>query len=339
MISERFLSIAKSYPSIRIAIVGDFCLDRYLEIDPDKQEISIETNLPVHNVVRVRSQPGGAGTILNNLCALGIGQIDAIGFCGDDGEGWELRRALGSRPNVSLDHFITTEARKTFTYTKPLLMHPGKPPVELNRLDIKNWTATPPGLVDRLRDSIHALAGQIDAMILLDQVDLADTGVVTSQLLEAVAELANRFPELPIIADSRRGLAAFPKVTLKMNHAELARTTGAADDLDSIRTEAVQLARGQGKPVFVTLAQRGMIAAVPAGDSWHVPALPIRGEIDVVGAGDAVTANLAAVLAAGGAPLDAVETAMVAASIVIHQLGTTGTASPGQIKALMGHAA
>jgi hypothetical protein len=49
-----------------------FCLDRYLEIDPPA-EISIETGLPVHNVVHVRSQLGAAGTILNNLVALGVG--------------------------------------------------------------------------------------------------------------------------------------------------------------------------------------------------------------------------------------------------------------------------
>ena len=45
---------------------------------------------------RVRAQPGGAGTILNNLVALGVGRIVPVGFCGDDGEGYELRRELAS---------------------------------------------------------------------------------------------------------------------------------------------------------------------------------------------------------------------------------------------------
>ena len=80
-----------------MAVVGDFCLDRYLEIDPEKQEISIETGLAVHNVVNVRNQPGGAGTILNNLVALGVGEIYPVGFSGEDGEGYELRRALQTK--------------------------------------------------------------------------------------------------------------------------------------------------------------------------------------------------------------------------------------------------
>src|SRR5438128_12441229 len=94
----RFEKITNRYAHLRIAVVGDFCLDRYLEIDPAKQEISIETGLPVHNVVHVRSQPGGAGTIMNNLAALTVGQIVPVGFCGEDGEGYELRRALAAPP-------------------------------------------------------------------------------------------------------------------------------------------------------------------------------------------------------------------------------------------------
>src|SRR6266404_2099972 len=101
---DRFRAVASRYPKLKVAVVGDFCLDRYLEIDPARQEISIETGLAVHNVVRVRAQPGGAGTILNNLVALGIGTIYPVGFAGEDGEGFELRRALRERRGVHLDH-------------------------------------------------------------------------------------------------------------------------------------------------------------------------------------------------------------------------------------------
>ena len=61
MTPARFAEITGRYPSLRLALVGDFCLDRYLEIDPARAETSIETGLPVHNVVRVRSQPGEIG--------------------------------------------------------------------------------------------------------------------------------------------------------------------------------------------------------------------------------------------------------------------------------------
>jgi bifunctional ADP-heptose synthase (sugar kinase/adenylyltransferase) len=63
----------------------------------------------------------------------------------------------------------------------------------------------------------------------------------------------------------------------------------------------------------------------------HVTALPLRGEIDVVGAGDAVSANLVASLAAGAELKEAIAIANAAASVVIHKLGTTGTASVNEI--------
>lgn len=334
----RFQSLTSKYPQLRVALVGDFCLDRYLEIDPARQEISIETGLPVHNVVRVRSQPGAAGTILNNLVALGLGEIYPVGFCGEDGEGFELRRALEAKAGVRLDHFVQSRERRTFTYCKPLVMEPGKAPRELNRLDSKNWTPTPAALEDRLMAAVRQLADRVDAIVLMDQVDKAETGVVTARLLEAVRGAAETRPGLFIIADSRRSLKGFPPVCFKMNAAELAALIGIPKPLtfEEIQFQAAQLARKQGRHVFVTLSERGILGAAPDGAVEHLPVLPVRGEIDIVGAGDAVTANLAAAMSSGATQREAITLANAAASIVIHQLGTTGTASVAQMAELLG---
>src|SRR5262249_40711868 len=159
-------------------------------IDPARQETSIETGLSVHNVVRVRARPGGAGTILNNLVALGVGRVIPVSFCGDDGEGYELRRELAKHTSVDLHHFLTSQERRTFPYCKPLIIKPSRKPVELNRLDSKNWTPTPAGLMKRLADGLHSIAPEIDAMIVLEQVDQAETGVVTRGILDLIAKLA-----------------------------------------------------------------------------------------------------------------------------------------------------
>ena len=152
MDSKRFSQIASAYPTLKIAVIGDFCLDRYLEIDPRRNEKSIETGLPVYNVTNVRSQPGGAGTVLNNLAALEVGSILPIGFVGDDAEGFELRRALKGLPGVNLDYFFESAQRCTFTYTKPLVVSARRQPRELSRFDRKNWTATPAARHRKLAD-------------------------------------------------------------------------------------------------------------------------------------------------------------------------------------------
>ena len=337
MTPDRFEAITSSYPRLRVALVGDFCLDRYLEIDPAKQETSIETGLPVHNVVNVRAQPGGAGTILNNLVALGVGTIYPIGFAGEDGEGFELRHALSVKAGVDLAGFIQTDQRRTFTYCKPLVVAAGKPPVELNRLDSKNWTPTPALIQGQIIRHLQLLASKVAAVTVLEQVDLPETGVVTAKLREALSGLVRKNATLPTLADSRRGLRGFQNVMLKMNETELAglMETKQPLDLPTAKTLARELAHQQQRRVFVTLAERGLLGAHPAGDVEHVPALPVRGEIDIVGAGDAVTANLTAALAAGATLREALELASAAASIVIHQLGTTGTASVSQLAELL----
>lgn len=333
---ERFQQITGRYRDLKIAIVGDFCLDRYLEIDPARAEISIETGLPVHNVVRVRSQPGAAGTILNNLVALGIGEIFAVGFCGEDGEGFELKRALAAQPTVNLEHFVTTPLRRTFVYCKPLVLEAGEPPRELNRLDSKNWTETPEELQRDLASRVAALAGRVDAMILMDQVDIAETGVVSGPVADAARAAVVGRPDLLVLADSRRGVQHFPPLGFKMNAAELAKLSGSAtESLQAVQAQAAELATRNGQPVFVTLAERGIVGAAPGRPAEHIPSYPVRGPIDIVGAGDATMANLTAALAGGASIPEAMRLAMTGASLVIHQLGTTGTASVAQLEELL----
>jgi rfaE bifunctional protein kinase chain/domain len=334
MTPQRFEAITSRYAVLRLAVVGDFCLDRYLEIDPARAETSLETGLAVRNVVCVRAQPGGAGTILNNLAALGVGTLYPVGFAGDDGEGYELCRALSVVPGVRMDHFLQTSQRATFTYCKPLVLEPGQTPRELNRLDRKNWTQTPAPVEAQLSQAVRACAGQADALAVLSQVDVPETGVLTAGVRAAVQDVARTQPAQWILADSRHGLQGFPALDFKMNSAELAVLMGTPmSRVGEVCRSAAELARANGRAVFVTLAANGMVGALPDGQVEHVPALPVQGEIDVVGAGDAVTANLTSALACGASLREALVLANTAASIVIHQLGTTGTATIDQLRA------
>jgi rfaE bifunctional protein kinase chain/domain len=336
MTAERFEAITGRYPRLCVALLGDFCLDRYFDIDPARAEISIETGLPVHNITGVRCLPGAAGTVLNNLVALGVGTIRCLGLRGDDGEGFELHRALAARAGVDLSGFVAVPGRNTFTYTKPLLHRAGQPPEELSRLDLKNFSPTP----DDAQAAIIVAMDRVvedprgaDAWMVMDQVDLAETGVVTARVRERLARLSAAHPALPIVADSRRGLQGWPAAHWKMNAAELARLTGRSlSDPPAVVAAARSMAMHLGRPVFITLAEQGIIGASAEGAVAHVPAHPVCGPIDIVGAGDSVSANLTAALAAGADLAEAMHLAMAAAHCVIHQLGTTGTATVEQLR-------
>jgi len=321
------------YAGLRIAVVGDFCLDRYFDIDPLKSEVSLETGLPVHNVTGIRCFAGAAGTIVNNLAALGASKIWPIGLSGDDAEGWALRRALGTLPGVDLSYFTTSTEVHTFTYSKPLVHRNGQPPEELSRLDLKNWFPTPETLRQTLAAALEAAVTQSDAVIVLDQVDVAGTGVVTPDLLAALGNVIQRHPALVMIGDSRRSLSGWPSMVFKMNARELGLLSGRpVDSLGEVQSAVEALASRNRRAAFVTLAERGIVGALPEAPSIHVPSRPIRGPIDIVGAGDSVTANLTMAMAAGLPLRDSMELAMAAASHVIHQLGTTGTASVADLQ-------
>lgn len=64
-----------------------------------------------------------------------------------------------------------------------------------------------------------------------------------------------------------------------------------------------------------------------------VPAPPVRGAIDIVGAGDSATAGIVASLLCGATEIEAAAVGNLVASITIEQLGTTGTATPNQVVA------
>lgn len=337
MTSQTFRSLSKRFPSLRIGILGDYCLDRYLEIDPSRSEVSIETGLLVHNVVHCRNQPGAAGTVLNNVAALGVGRIYPIGFAGEDGEGWELTRALRGKPGVRMEHFIVTSERSTWTYAKPLVSGTGETLREINRLDIKNWTPTPRSVTRRIRQSLRDLASELDALIVLEQSETPEVGVIHSSVLQELADLSKAHPMLRIFGDSRRGLSHFPPMIFKMNRMELQRMSrlSAVPSRRETSHHMSLLARRLGKQVFVTMAEEGMLGCEPTGKCWLAPSLPIREPIDVVGAGDAVMANLAVVLAAGARTPQALAAASAAASIVVHQMGTTGVARLEEIQSLL----
>lgn len=340
---ERFNALTAVYPSLTITVAGDVCLDRYLDIDGDvaatDREVSLETGLPVHNVTGSRNQPGGAGAILSNLSALGVGVIRPVGLCGEDGEGWELRRALVSLRGVTLDGFFAVSDRNTFTYTKPLLHRAGRPPEELSRFDLKNRTPTPAPHRQTLSRALAAAAATSHGVIVLEQCEVEATGVVTPELLDSIRALPRPAQHQPWLGDSRRGLSGWPSsMIFKMNARELSMLAGGPIDtssLDAIRLACRALAQTNQQPVLVTLAERGIVGASPDGTVVHVAAHPARGPIDIVGAGDAVTANIVTALAAGATLSEAMEIAMAAASLVIHQLGTTGTASVDQLRELM----
>src|SRR5690349_7795714 len=88
--------ILAEFPKLRVLVVGDVCLDRWCRYDPALAEPSRETAIPRIGVIATEVTPGAAGTVANNVAALGA-RVSVLGVIGCDGFGHELSEALNAR--------------------------------------------------------------------------------------------------------------------------------------------------------------------------------------------------------------------------------------------------
>lgn len=313
--------ILAAVPQRIIGVLGDLFLDRYLDLDPALTEPSIETGLDAYQVVNARSIPGAAGTVINNLAALGAGEIVPISMIGDDGEGYELRQALQKMPSVQQDNLVTSKERRTPTYTKPMLGTR-----ELNRFDIKNRQPLPAAVEEQILAMLAAAWSSLDALLVLDQVGEPDCGVVTARVRQRLAQLGADADKV-VIVDSRERIGLFRNVWLKPNERECLRAAGVHDVQEAVK----RLVHQAGRPVICTRSEKGMLVATPC-EITAVPAYPVAGPIDPVGAGDSSSAAMACALASGANLIEAAAFGNLVASITIQQIGTTGAATPPLVR-------
>jgi sugar/nucleoside kinase (ribokinase family) len=322
-------AILRRLPALEIGVLGDLFLDRYFDLDATLTEPSIETGLDAYQVVRVRAYPGAVGTVVNNLSALGVGAIFPFALIGDDGEGYELRQALRNLPGVVLEGVESWPDRRTPTYLKPMLVEPGQSPRELNRLDIHNRQRLSREAEDRLLYHLEQRWPDLDALVVLDQVSLPDCGMITQRVRDRLAELSEHDRATFVLADSRERIGLFRHVAVKPNMHELLRALPG----HSLEDAVLHLARRTGDGIYCTCGERGILYASPGGGLFEVPGYPVIGPIDPVGAGDSTSAGIVAAHSAGASPPQAAAFGNLVASITVQQLGTTGTATPAQVRA------
>jgi len=329
---SRLEAILARLPALRLAVVGDYFLDRYLDIDRTLAEISLETGLEAHQVTAIRCSPGAAGNVAANLTALRV-QVRALGVIGEDGQGSDLLRALAER-GIDTAAMLARPDLFTPTYTKPMLHEPDGTVHELSRLDIKNRRPLARDAEDALIARLGALVAECDGVVVADQVQERDCGVVTDRVRETLIASAAQHPGRLCIVDSRTRIGEYRGVMLKPNEREAmaAARPGTPGPYTLAQAEQAgrELAERSGQPVFVTVGEMGVLVCEGARCD-RVPAVPVHGEIDIVGAGDSTIAGIASALAAGATPREAALVGNLVASVTIHQLGTTGTARPEQV--------
>lgn len=326
---ESWLDLALAPLSrVRAAVLGDFCLDAYWQLDSTEPELSLETGLPVRKVRRQNYSLGGAGNVVANLVALGVGQVQAIGVVGKDLFGAELLRLLRACGPMIREHMIEDPQWQTTVYAKPR-----SGDQEQHRVDFGAFNVMSERTMDALMATLDLAAGESDVVVLNQQVSLV---VSILPIFERINQVISKYPQTLFMVDARHRPDLYRGAVLKLNVAEAARFLQEPAEgfvtSEKAKSFAYRIAQRTGKSTFLTRGERGIIATDDT-TVHEIPGIQVTEKTDPVGAGDTVVAALAAALGSGQNPWIAAKLANLAASITVRKLGATGTATQAEILA------
>jgi rfaE bifunctional protein kinase chain/domain len=328
MNKEQLQKVLEDISSVKIAVVGDFCLDAYWFIDESKSEISLETGQLTRPIKQQRYSLGGAGNVTNNLTAMGVKDVRAFGVIGPDPFGTEMVKVMQEN-GINPENLIIQEQNwSTHVYTKPYVAD-----VEQNRIDFGNFNCLSEETADKLIQRLKTEIPEVDLIIINQQVL---SGIHTEYFRKQIVEVIQLFPGKIFIVDSRNYSAGYDGAYRKMNDTEAAVLCGFKKDTNDVvlysevREAALQLYKRFGRPVFITRGERGSVI-VDGNGVTDIYGLMIISKVDTVGAGDSYLAGAASALAAGCDMVVAGEIGSYVAGVTVQKLFQTGTATPEEI--------
>jgi rfaE bifunctional protein kinase chain/domain len=288
----------------RVLVVGDAMLDRYWHGAVDR--ISPEAPVPVVKVTREEERIGAAANVAYNVVTLGA-KASFLGVVGDDEPGHRLDRMLretGIAAHLKRDPGLRTTVKLRVIGRQQQLL----------RMDFEN------------EPDHEALASQTEEFSRLapahDAILFSDYGKGGLAHIPSMIAAARAAKKAVLVDPKGSDYSRYAGASLiTPNRLELQQVVGAWRTDAELRekTQALRAAL-RLDAVLVTLGEDGMTMFDAQGDS-HVQA-QAREVFDVTGAGDTVIATLAALVATGMSPRDAMPWANKAGGIVVGKFGT-----------------
>jgi rfaE bifunctional protein kinase chain/domain len=315
---DRLATLLGSAGGRRVVVVGDAMLDIYLTGEVDR--ISPEAPVPVVRVRERRHALGGAANVAGNVAAIGT-RCELVAAVGDDREG-QILEAMLSR--IGADAGRMARVRRQTT-TKTRIVARAQQVVRVDDEDDSDLTDSE---LEALLGGIQAAIVEADALVLEDY----NKGVLVPRVIAEAISLA-RQRGIPIVVDPKyRNFFLYRGATVfKPNRRELEAALGAAVDLEHPEALPAVFERLGVEYLLLTLGEHGMVLLSADGVVGRV-ATVAREVYDVVGAGDTVTAYLAAMMAAGGSAAEAAVIANIAAGVEVGKLGAA-VVEPGEVLA------
>lgn len=316
MSRERLAQLLERAQGKRIVVIGDAMLDVYLTGDVER--ISPEAPVPV---VRVRDRKhalGGAANVAQNILAIGC-ECTLVAAIGSDSGGETLRGML-TQKGGNTDALVGV-GRSTTQKTRIVARSQ-----QVVRIDEEEDEDLDGPELERLLEVAREAIETADAVVLEDY----NKGVLVPRVIRTTLDHATA-RGTPVIVDPKyRNFFQYAGATIfKPNQRELEAAIGASISANDPAALSQVVERLGVEHLLLTLGEHGMALVGRAGETTRIPTVA-REVYDVVGAGDTVSAYLAAMLAVGARVDEAAVIANLAAGIEVGKFGAA-TVTAGEM--------
>lgn len=315
---QRIQHLLEQARSRRLLVIGDVMLDEF--VWGKVSRISPEAPVPVVEVQRESSYPGGAANVARNLRPF-CENVHISGLVGCDPQALRLKELMEAE-GISTDGMI--EERHFVTIVKTRIVARQQQVVRVDREKRHTLSA----------ESIKAACARIAKVLPeVDGVIFEDygKGFLTQELVDRLTDLIKKAGKI-ITADPNPGnpLRWTGANTVKPNRSEAFAMAGVADlgagdnpleDQPLLEVGARLLEKFDIPSLLLTLGEHGVVLFDRNSPPYHTPTRA-QEVFDVSGAGDTVIALYTLALCAGATPQEAAEISNHAAGVVVGKLGT-----------------
>ncbi|MCD6364670.1 MAG: hypothetical protein J7M14_02220 [Planctomycetes bacterium] len=283
----------ESFDSPRIALLGDFMLDRW--IYGNTERLSQEAPVPILRKVREKALTGGAGNVAQAVIALGA-RVTCIGVTGQDQDGNELGRLL-SASGAETSYLIKLKNRVTTVKTRYVGLAQHRIAQQMFRVDAEETESIPDRAMVSLKAAVRSEIASC-RVLALEDYDKGIFGNLHTPEIIAIARKAGRVVVVdPALINDYRRYRGATILTPNRFEAQLASGINITDDASLERAARQILLTAEADAVAVTLDKEGIYLLPRDGEGKLIPSRKPRSIYDVSGAGDEVIAVLAVALA------------------------------------------
>ena len=256
--------LTKQLPNLKIAVVGDVMVDRY--VFGDVSRISPEAPVPVNRVSKMKEVLGGAGNVASNLSNLDC-KVYLGALAGNDDHGHLLKNLLDT-DKIDTTGLITSDDRSTITKMRILGDRQ-----QMMRLDFETITNLTNQEEQQLSVWLENLCkAGIDGIVVSDY----GTGVCTPTLLKTIFGLAKEYGVQTIVDPKGADWSKYNGATcITPNVKELGECVGRTlenDDATIVEAAKSVLADVDLDYIVATRSAKGITVIAKDGRTWHNPA-------------------------------------------------------------------